>query len=163
MRARDAELRRDVAELYEDYVHLLDSGRYDAWLELFADDADYQVVARENVEQELPLATMRCESRAMLADRIAAIHDTQFYVPRVMRRFVSGLHVEAADGANGVRAAEARANFLVTESTQDEPSRVHLVGEYRDRIVEDGGRLRFSRKHCVYDSPLIPTSLIVPV
>ena len=49
----------DVRDLYDDYAALLDAGDYDAWLELFTDDATYQAIARENVERGLELATMR--------------------------------------------------------------------------------------------------------
>ena len=153
--------RLAVVELYDEYNHLLDSADFDAWLELFTEDCDYRVVARENVDQGLPLATMRCESRAMLADRIAAIRSTQFFVPRLLRRFISGLRVVPDEP--GVDGIAMRASFLVIESTNDEPSRILLAGEHRDVLVIGDGRLRFARKLCVYDSPLVPTSLIYPV
>jgi 3-phenylpropionate/cinnamic acid dioxygenase small subunit len=154
-------VRLAVVELYDEYNHLLDSADFDAWLDLFIEDCDYRVVARENLDQGLPLATMRCESRAMLADRIAAIRSTQFFVPRLTRRFISGLRV--VPGELGVEGIAMRASFLVVESTNDEPSRILLAGEHRDLLVTDDGRLRFARKLCVYDSPLVPTSLIHPV
>ena len=65
----------DVRALYDDYTALLDDGDHAGWLELFEDDAMYQCVARENVERGLPLATIRCESRAMLADRMDTLRD----------------------------------------------------------------------------------------
>jgi hypothetical protein len=97
----------------------------------------------------------------MLADRIAAIRSTQFFVPRLTRRFISGLRV--VPGELGVEGIAMRASFLVVESTNDAPSRILLAGEHRDLLVTDDGRLRFARKLCVYDSPLVPTSLIHPV
>lgn len=153
--------RLAVVELYDEYNHLLDTADFDAWLQLFTEDCDYRVVARENLDQGLPLATMRCESRAMLADRISAIRSTQFFVPRLIRRFISGLRVVQEEA--GVDGIAMRASFLVVESTNDEPSRILLAGEHRDVLVAVDGRLRFARKLCVYDSPLVPTSLIHPV
>ena len=153
--------RLAVVELYDEYNHLLDSADFDAWLQLFTEDCDYRVVARENVDQGLPLATIRCESRAMLADRIAAIRSTQFHRPRLIRRFVSGLRVVPDEP--GVDGIAMRASFLMVESTNDEPTRILLAGEHRDIVVAVDGRLCFARKVCVYDSPLVPTSLIHPV
>jgi salicylate 5-hydroxylase small subunit len=153
--------RLAVHDLYEEYHHLLDAGELESWLELFTGDCDYLVTARENVELGLPLATIRCEGRGMLADRVAAIRSTQFFLPRHQRRFLGGLRVVggALDGAG----LETVASFLVVESTVDEPSRILLAGEHRDIVVASAGRLRFARKVCVYDAPLIPTSLVYPV
>lgn len=146
--------RARLRDLYDDYVWLLDQCDYDTWLDLFVDDCDYRVVARENYERGLPLATMRCESRAMLEDRIHAIRNTQFFAPRLMRRFT---------GPPRPVGDEVVASFLVVETVEDEPTRVHMAGQYRDVVVDTAGGLRFARKLAVYDSPLVPTSLILPV
>jgi 3-phenylpropionate/cinnamic acid dioxygenase small subunit len=151
--------RGRIRELYEDYVRLLDDGDLDAWLELFLEESEYRVVSRENFERGLPLATMRCDSRRMLADRIYTIRNTQTFVPRALRRFVSGVHVRGATDA-GTRSG---ASFLVVESLEDEPSRIHMAGRYDDVVVEAEGSLRFASKVAIYDSPMIPTSLIYPV
>ena len=146
--------RAALRDLYDEYTWLLDEGDYDTWLDLFTDDCDYRVVARENHERGLPLATIRCESRAMLADRIHAIRNTQFFAPRVMRRFT---------GPPRPAGGEVVASFLVVETVEAEPTRVHMAGQYRDLVVETAAGLRVSRKLAVYDSPLVPTSLILPV
>ena len=38
-----------------------------------------------------------------------------------------------------------------------------MAGRYVDEIVRQDGRLLFQRRDCVYDSALIPTSLVAPV
>ena len=151
--------RNALRDLYDDYAWLLDETEYDEWLELFTEDCDYRVVARENYERDLPLSTIRCESRAMLADRIEAIRNTQFFAPRRMRRFVGAVRATADAGAG----LEVVASFLVVETIDDEPTQMHMAGQYRDVVVQDGDRLKFSRKLAIYDSPLVPTSLIHPV
>jgi 3-phenylpropionate/cinnamic acid dioxygenase small subunit len=145
----------NVRELYDEYSYLLDEGDYDGWLDLFTEDCDYRIVARENWERGLPLATMRCDSRAMLADRLDSIRHTQFFAARTMRHFVSAVRPGAGEGVT--------ANFLVTETLPDDPSRIHSVGQYRDEVTSSGGALRFSRKLAIYDAPLVLTSLIVPL
>lgn len=151
--------RTAIRDLYDDYAFLLDEGDYDAWLELFTHDCDYRVVARENWERGLPLATVRCDSRAMLADRVDAIRTTQFYAARMMRHFVSAVRPAGGDS----RATAVTANFLVTETLADEPARVHSVGQYRDHIVADGDDLRFAQKLAIYDAAMVLTSLVIPL
>jgi anthranilate 1,2-dioxygenase small subunit len=150
--------RAEVRDLYDEYSYLLDERDYDAWLALFTESCDYRIVARENWDRGLPLATIRCDSRDMLADRLDTIRTTQFYAARTMRHFVSAVRPTDLDGS-----AEVTANFLVTESLADEPARVHTVGQYRDEVVVEDGALRFARKTAIYDAALVLTSLVIPL
>ena len=53
--------RRDAAiELLFEYVARIDADRLEEWLDLFTADARYQVVPRENVEQDLPASVFLC-------------------------------------------------------------------------------------------------------
>ena len=151
--------RARLRDLYDDYVALLDEGDFDGWLALFVEDSEYRIVARENFDRGLPLATVRCDSRRMLADRIHAIRNTQTFAPRAIRHFVSGIRIRGATEAG----VEVGASFLVVESLDDEPARAHLAGRYADVVTTVGGALKFRRKVAVYDSPIIPISLIYPV
>lgn len=151
--------RARLRDLYDDYTGLLDGDDLEAWLDLFIEDCDYRVLARENDRANLPLATMRADSRAMLSDRVAAIRSTQFFADRVMRHFTSGIRIVSHDGD----AVHVTASFCVIESLADEPSRIHMAGEHCDRVVDDGTALRFATKRAVYDAPLVLTSLIFPV
>jgi len=148
--------REAVRDLYDEYAYLLDERDYETWLELFVPDCDYRIISRENWERGLPLATVRCDSRGMLADRIEAVESTQFYAARTMRHFVTSVRPSAAGGP----PLAVTANFLVTEVVGEEPARVHSVGQYRDAIVEREGHLRFATKIAIYDAPLVLTSLV---
>lgn len=148
-----------IRDLYDDYVAYLDEEDFDSWLDLFLEESEYGVVSRENFERGLPLATVRCDSRRMLADRIYTIRNTQTFAPRKLRRFVSGIRAER----RGATEVEVSASFLVIESLDDEPSRVHLAGRYVDVVTPVGEALKFRSKVAVYDSPIIPISLIYPV
>lgn len=148
-----------VRALYDDYAYLLNAGDLEGWLGLFAEDCSYRIVSRENHSQGLPLALVRCDSRAMLADRVAAIRSTQFFAARVMRNFVSGLRILSATPSG----FEVTASFLVTEALEREPPRIHSVGEYSDHVVSHDGEMRFARKCAICDSPMIQTSLIYPL
>ena len=149
----------DVRDLYDDYAALLDAGEHDAWLELFTPEATYQAIARENVERGLELATMRADSRAMLADRLDALASTQFFARRMTRRFVGSIR-PAATASDSVVVT---ANFVVIESLVESPPFVAATGVYDDTIVATPTGARFARKVAVYDAPLVNTSLIVPL
>ena len=150
---------REVRDLYDDYAVHLGDGDYESWLSLFVDDATYMVLARENVERGLPLATIRCDSRGMLADRLDALVSTQFHVRRITRHMITA--VRAVGHGDG--SLETTANFLLVETLPDEPTRIHSAGTYEDRIVRTADGLRFASKTAIYDSPLVPTSIIVPL
>lgn len=153
------ELRAEIADLYAEYGDVLDAGEYERWTELFTERCLYLVIPRENHERGLPLATVRAESRGMLEDRVHAIRQTQMYVPRWIRHVIGAPRVLGS--ADGVIAA--RAGYAVFETQTDQTTRVLNVGRYEDEIVRDEGRLRFRRKLCVFDSILIPTSLVLPI
>jgi salicylate 5-hydroxylase small subunit len=67
-----------------------------------------------------------------------------------------------------VRAIEAdgvhlTANFALFQTMLDQPSELFMCGRYHDRVVEAAGALRFAEKICVYDSTIVPTSLVYPI
>ncbi len=155
--ARD--VRQRVEDLFFEYADALDERRLDDWVALFADDGTYRAVSAENVARGLPLATMLCAGRGMLLDRVTAIRETLTYAPRVLRHMLSGIRVRGH--ADDTLLVEA--NFLVLETLDGEETRVFAAGRYRDEVVVRGGALRFREKVAIYDSPLVPTSLIFPL
>jgi len=147
----------DVRALYDDYAASLDAGDYAAWLDLFVDDAVYTVTALENVERGLPLATIRCDSKAMLTDRIDALAATQFHARRLSRHLVTAIRPVASTEGE----LETTANFLVVETIEGEETRVQCAGSYDDVVVSTPAGLRFAAKRAVYDAALVPTSVVV--
>ena len=153
------ELRLALEDLYARYVAALDEARYEDWIALFAEECFYRVVPRENFERNLPLSTMMAESRGMLEDRVYGIRNTLYHQPYYQRHIVSGLFVR--DTAAGL--VRTQANYAVFRTKQNELSEVFNVGRYLDTVVEEHGRLKFREKICVFDSELIPNSLIYPI
>ena len=153
------ELRLAVEDLYAEYCAALDEGRYEDWAALFTEDCVYRIVPRDNHERGLPLALMHCESRGMLLDRVVALRETSYYAPRALRHMVSGIRVaEAADGTLG-----GQANYLVLQTLPEEPTTVFNAGRYLDVIVREAAGWRFRERLCVFDSIVVPSSLIVPL
>ena len=153
-------LRLELEALYADYVACLDDGDYDAWPEFFTETCLYKIIPRENYEQNLPLATMRCESKGMLQDRVYAVKETSMYGPRALRHLVSAIRITGDDGNGGIAA---QANYAVLQTLNDEETKVFQSGRYLDRLVREDGKLKFAEKLCVFDSNLVANSLIVPI
>ena len=153
------DLRLELEELYAAYTACLDEERFEEWPEFFVEQCLYKIVPRENFERGLPLATWLCESKGYLADRVTAIRRTAVYAPRYIRRMVGGLRVLGWTGG----VLEVRANYVALETLQDELTRVFNAGQYRDKLVVEEGRLKFKEKLCIFDSLLVPNSLIYPL
>jgi 3-phenylpropionate/cinnamic acid dioxygenase small subunit len=152
-------LRARLADLYWAYDDALNGGELERWAAMFVEDCVYRVTSRENDERGMPIAVVYCESRAMLEDRVVALRQTSVYVPRIARRMTGGVCVREV-GAEGMRLT---ADFVVFQTMPNQPSAVFLCGRTRDRVVEEGGVLRFAERVCVYDSTIIPTSLVYPI
>lgn len=153
------EMRARLADLYCAYDDALNDGDLERWPELFADECVYKVMPRENYEQGFPVAVIYCESRGMLVDRVVALRDTALYAPRIVRRITSAVCVRAIE-PDGMRLT---ADFALFQTMVDRPSELFLCGKYRDRVVDNAGELRFAERLCIYDSTIIPTSLVYPV
>jgi salicylate 5-hydroxylase small subunit len=157
--AAPAELRQRLADLYAGYDAALDEGNYECWPDFFVEAGIYKITPRENYEAGLPVAMIFCESRAMLADRVAAIRETTLYAPRIIRR------VMGAPSLLGVEGGEMRLaqSFALFETMLNETSTVFLCGRCYDRVVDEAGILRFAERICVTDATNIPLSLIFPI
>jgi salicylate 5-hydroxylase small subunit len=152
-------LRLEIEDLLQQYVAALDAGDLEQWPEFFTEDCFYEVIPRDNYERGLPLALIRCESKGMLKDRVFAIRDTIMYEPRYMRHLISGIRLTGQD----TYGMTVETNYAVFETPLHDVTRVFNVGRYVDRIVRQDGQLKFAEKHCIFDSLLIPNSIVLPI
>jgi len=152
-------LRIALEDLYARYTGCLDDERFEEWPDFFTDPCLYKIIPRINFERNLPLATWLCESRGYLRDRVQAIRKTSVFGPRYLRRFVSGIRVVGQTSD----AIEVHANYAAYETLPDAFTRVFNVGQYRDLIALGNGDMKFREKVCVFDSELVPNSLIYPL
>jgi salicylate 5-hydroxylase small subunit len=149
----------ELVQLYADYARAVDSGQWDLWPEFFVDDCVYRLVPRENHERGLPLATLAFESKAMLRDRVYGIRETLFHDPYYQRHVVGAPLVHS----NSAERIESEANYAVFRTKLDELSTVFNVGRYLDVVVATPNGLRFASRIVVYDSEMIPNSIIYPL
>ena len=156
----DVALQLEVEDLYSRYGALLDDGPLRDWPDLFAEECLYLVIPRDNYDRGLPLAIIRCESRGMLVDRIRATQETIMHEPRYLRHQITNVRIVGGD----VRRFDTVANYCVFEVLRDELPRILNVGRYVDVIQRsDDGALEFKEKRCVYDSVLVPNTIVYPV
>ncbi|MGJ7511271.1 aromatic-ring-hydroxylating dioxygenase subunit beta [Variovorax sp. GT1P44] len=149
----------ELIQLYANYASTLSAGDWDAWPEFFTDECSYRLQPRENYERGFPLATLSFESKGMLKDRVYGIRETLFHDPYYQRHVVGAPLVKKAEADR----FECEANYAVFRTKLSELSSVFNVGRYIDVVVRTEAGLRFSSRQVIYDSEMIPNSIIYPI
>ena len=150
--------RDALRDFYDEYYTILDDVRLDDWPALFTQDCIYRVIPRENFEAGYTLSTIYAESRGMLIDRVMGLTRTQMYAPRYYRRFPGPLRIVSRDDAS----VRTRHNLLVVQTLIDKQTEIVLSAVCHDVAVMDEDRLRLKERIVVFDSEMIPNSLIYP-
>jgi anthranilate 1,2-dioxygenase small subunit len=148
-----------VQALLAEYGGLLDLGRYDDWLALFAAECRYAVVPRENHDAGLPVALILCDSRAMLEDRIAALRQANKYNIHTDRHVIGLPRIIVAERDR----IDIEAPFAVYQTDQEGETGLFATGLYRDRLDRAGQELRFAEKLVLLDTFAVPTLLATPL
>ena len=149
-----------LQQLYSDYASAVDSGQWELWPDFFTTDGVYKLQPRENHERGFPLSTLAFDSQAMLRDRVYGIQETLFHDPYYQRHVVGAPVVRQVD-AQGRWHCEA--NYAVFRTKLDGASSVFNVGRYLDIVVNTADGFKFAQRHCIYDSEMIPNSIIYPI
>jgi len=135
------------------------SGEWELWPEFFTDDCSYRLQPRENYDRGFPLATLSFESKGMLKDRVYGIRETLFHDPYYQRHVVGTPLVLKAEADR----FECEANYAVFRTKLSELSSVFSVGRYIDVVVRTEEGLKFASRQVIYDSEMIPNSVIYPL
>ena len=150
---------QELLQLQADYASAVDSGDWDLWPGFFTDDCVYKLIPRENHERGFPLATLSFDSKAGLLDRVYGIKETLFHDPYYQRHVVGVPIVRQVVEGD----IHCEANYAVFRTKLDGPSTVFNVGRYLDVVVRTPLGLKFAQRLCVYDSEMIPNSIIYPI
>jgi salicylate 5-hydroxylase small subunit len=148
-----------ITQLYADYASAADSGNWDLWPEFFIDDCVYRVQPRENHERGFPLATLSLTSKGMLRDRVYGIKETLFHDPYYQRHVVGTPVIREASPDRW----RCEANYAVFRTKLSEASTVYNVGRTLDVVVRTPAGMKFAVRECIYDSEMIPNSIIYPI
>ncbi|HEY1797201.1 MAG TPA: aromatic-ring-hydroxylating dioxygenase subunit beta [Stellaceae bacterium] len=151
--------RAALFDLYANYGGLIDAAEWAVWLDLFAAQCRYSIVPRENFDRGLPAGLVYCDSRAVLEDRIMALQEANKYNIHWDRHLIGLPRLLGEEG--GEVAVEA--SFAVYQTDQEGESRLFATGLYRDRVVEEGGQLKFRGKLVLLDTFAVPSLLSTPL
>ena len=149
----------ELSRLYAEYAAAVDCAQWEKWIALFTEDCEYKVQPRENFERGFPLATLALLSKGMLKDRVYGIKETLFHDPYYQRHVVGLPLILGQDG--DVILSEA--NYAVFRTKLSQDSTVFNVGRYIDRIRRTDDGLKFESRLCIYDTEMIPNSIIYPI
>jgi salicylate 5-hydroxylase small subunit len=120
----------------------------------------YKLQPRENHERGFPLATLAFDSKGMLKDRVYGIRETLFHDPYYQRHVVGAPLVHKVDADGRIHC---EANYAVLRTRLSKESTVFNVGRTLDEVVPTPEGLKFASRLVVYDSEMIPNSLIYPI
>ncbi len=148
-----------VEQLLARYAQCIDDDRLEQWPDFFVEDCDYRIVSRENAERNLPLATMSCESRGMLIDRVVSLRNANIYERHHYRHLVSSTVLGTVTAAS----VTARSHYAVFRTRTNGVSEVYSVGSYDDEMCIVDGALKFKRKHVIFDTNRIDSLLVTPL
>ncbi|MBT2326817.1 aromatic-ring-hydroxylating dioxygenase subunit beta [Variovorax paradoxus] len=149
----------ELSQLYANYASAVSSGQWELWPEFFTDDCTYRLQPRENFDRGFPLATLSFESKGMLKDRVYGIRETLFHDPYYQRHVVGAPVVLKSEPGR----YECEANYAVFRTKLSELSSVFNVGRYIDVVVRTEQGLKFASRLVIYDSEMIPNSVIYPI
>ena len=149
----------ELSQLYANYASAVSSGQWELWPEFFTEDCTYRLQPRENFDRGFPLSTLSFESKGMLKDRVYGIRETLFHDPYYQRHVVGAPVVRKAEAGR----YECEANYAVFRTKLSELSSVFNVGRYIDVVVRTEQGLKFASRLVIYDSEMIPNSVIYPI
>ncbi|MEJ0069402.1 MAG: aromatic-ring-hydroxylating dioxygenase subunit beta [Pseudomonadota bacterium] len=152
-------LAEQVNALFSDYGWLLDTAHYDAWLELFVEDAFYQIMPRENLEAGLAASLIYCRGKDMLRDRVTSLVEVNKYNIHGTRHILGRSRL-------GMPAAElipVATPFAVYQTDQEGVSQLFAVGAYDSQLIRQAGALRLASQIVQLDTFSVPTLLSDPL
>ena len=154
-----SEVHHAINDLMSEYAERIDNDKLEDWIELFAEDAIYRVIPRENVEQNLPAPIILCTNKNMLRDRISSLRNANEFNLHYDRHIVSMARV--TPHSNNVWKAVA--SYAVFQTTLEGQSRLFSTGRYEDKVQRDGDKFVFVEKVVIVDTFSVPTLLATPL
>jgi 3-phenylpropionate/cinnamic acid dioxygenase small subunit len=155
------ELRLAIQDYLIEEAELLDTRRFDEWLEQFTDDAEYRVPVRTTRRLGNPDISDDIfhfdENKASLGLRVRRLGTGVAWAedpPSFTRRFITNVKV-----AWGERDDEfaVRSYLLLYRSRGDRGTHDLLSGERQDLLRLEAGRLRIARRRVVLDQATLGT------
>jgi 3-phenylpropionate/cinnamic acid dioxygenase small subunit len=148
-----------ICAFHAAYAHAIDSDELERWPSFFTERCHYRITNVDNEREGLPAGIVYADSRAMLEDRIAALREANIYERHRLRHLL-GMPLVQSAGAQGTVAITP---FMVARIMHTGESQLFATGEYRDRFVQEDGRLLLAERVAVCDSTVTDTLLALPL
>ncbi|MBI3975368.1 MAG: nuclear transport factor 2 family protein [Armatimonadetes bacterium] len=167
----EADARKQAAlDLLVRYVRVVDDPRrIEEWPDLFAAEAEYLVITRENYERGLPIAVIRDDSKDRICDRLVIIKqfwgaggraEDHHYNAGWPRHIVGPTWVESGDAGQLLVGA----HFMVwSTAAVDGSPRLLVVGEYRDVVDFATGAPKLKKKTVILDTSILQDVFVYPL
>lgn len=159
------DLQRDIERFLFREARLLDDGRFDDWLALFADDVRYWVPTRvttnapeDSVARDRDLALFD-DDKSFLRARIQRLHSGLAHAetpPSRTRRFLSNIEIDRQTEDE----YDVACNILIYQ-TRLERTEIIFVGRREDRLRKSNGSWLIARRKIVLDQTLIPRTISI--
>ncbi|MEO7403000.1 MAG: nuclear transport factor 2 family protein [Burkholderiales bacterium] len=154
-----SEARERLYDLVADYGLLLDEDKLEAWVDLFAEDATYKIITRENVEQGLPQILVWANSKNMLRDRVDAYRHVNEYNLHWDRHVIGAPRLR--DRGDGTWHLEA--SYSLFQTDMEGVSRLFSVGRYDMTVRFTSEAASIASVVVIVDTAAIPTLLATPI
>jgi salicylate 5-hydroxylase small subunit len=99
----------------------------------------------------------------MIRDRVYGVKETMYHDPYYQRHIVGTPRILSVERDVSGERILSEANYVVIRTKLDGDSTVFNAGYYRDVIVRTPEGLKLQSRLCVYDSEMIPNSIIYPI
>ena len=153
-------VHEQITELESAYVQCIDDDRLEEWPGFFVEDCVYNILPRENAEENLPLGILYCHNQVQLRDRIVILRNAAVFSLRYYRHIISNIRIVGEhDGVHDVCV-----NYAVfATDVLDGTTIIFSAGKYEDKVVLENGAPRFKEKIVVVDTFSIPSNLSIPL
>jgi 3-phenylpropionate/cinnamic acid dioxygenase small subunit len=155
----EAETLLRLASLNTAYARAIDNDRLEDWPGFFLERCLYRITSADNHRRGHAAGIVHADSRAMLADRIAALRNANIYERQCYRHIIGMPSILGADGD----MISAETSFVVVRTLRDGRMDLFVAGAYLDRVHDEGGRLRFAERVVVCDSSRFDTLVAIPL
>jgi anthranilate 1,2-dioxygenase small subunit len=148
-----------LTALMAEYAMLIDEDKLEDWVELFAEECDYRVVIRENVEQGLPNILMWCDNKNMLRDRVESYRNVNEYNPHYDRHILGPLRITGHE--NNLWRFDV--SYSLFQTSLEGESRLFSVGRYQVEALLNSESAQLKTVTVVADTGLVPSLLATPI
>lgn len=156
-------LHQDVFQFLVMEAELLDERRYEAWMELMADDIEYRMPVRVTTPGEVSATTLRDmdhfrEDHFSLQKRVERLYTEYAWTedpPSRVRHFVT--NVRTYRSSTSPDQVVARSYILLFRSRADYREPELISAERTDRLVRHGESWQISRRDILVDESVLRT------